>query len=45
MATDIGSLAAAELDGHLIRLGIGRKALQKHGEIVTIFLGALTLPL
>jgi hypothetical protein len=44
MTTDIGSLAA-ELDGQLVRLGIGSKRLPKTWEISQFFLGALTFPL
>jgi hypothetical protein len=39
MATDIGSLAAG-LDGHMVRLGIGRKGLRRQGGT-----RALTFPL
>jgi hypothetical protein len=38
---DIGSLAAG-LDGHVVKLGIGRK--EKHGETLAfLFLGALPI--
>jgi hypothetical protein len=43
MATDIGFLAAG-LDGHGVRLGIGRKGLRQHWETLTTFFRCTSIP-